>query len=163
MERTFQRVCILTQNVDGFHRSAGSQNIIDIHGDVHAIRCTRCTHRFTVGDYNNLADLPRCPKCAAILRPVVVLFGEMLPDDQLRNLKSELRKGFDIVFSIGTTSAFPYISYPIELAVQREKPSVEINPGTTQVSSLVTYRLALGAAQSLDAIWTRFNERVSAN
>ena len=156
MEQRFERVCILTQNVDGFHRSAGSRHIIDIHGDVHAIRCTRCPHRFTVTDYNDLADLPKCPKCAAILRPDVVLFGEMLPDERLRDLKNELRKGFDIVFSIGTTSVFPYISYPVELtAIQREKPSVEINPGTTRVSGLVTYRLALGAAHALEAQFGR--------
>jgi NAD-dependent deacetylase len=158
MERHFPRVWVLTQNVDGFHRAAGSRNVIDIHGDLRQIRCTACPHRFTVADYLGFDDLPRCPACTAILRPDVVLFGEMLPDDRLRELKNQLREGFDIVFSIGTTSVFPYISFPVELAVQRGKPSVEINPGTTSVSELATYRLALGAALALDAIWTRFNE-----
>jgi NAD-dependent deacetylase len=159
MERHFARVWALTQNVDGFHRAAGSGNVIDIHGDLRQIRCTACPHRVTVADYAGLDDLPRCPQCTAILRPDVVLFGEMLPDDRMRQLKNQLREGFDIVFSIGTTSVFPYISFPVELAVQRGKPSVEINPGTTRVSELATYRLALGAAVALDAIWTRFNER----
>jgi NAD-dependent deacetylase len=54
---------------------------------------------------------------------------------------------------------FPYISFPVELAVQRQKPSVEINPGATRVSELVTWRLATGAAAALDAIWTRYNEQ----
>src|SRR5437763_1323963 len=91
--------------------------------------------------------------------PDVVLFGELLSDSRLRELKNQLREGFDLVFSIGTTSVFPYISFPVELAVQREKPSVEINPDTTQVSDLVTYRLALGASVALDAIWTRYHDR----
>ncbi len=160
MERRFQRVYVLTQNVDGFHRSAGSRNVIDIHGDVHEIRCTRCPYRITVSDYAELDYLPHCPECSALLRPDVVLFGEMLREDRLRELKDQLRKGFDIVFSIGTTSTFSYIAYPVELAIQREKPSVEINLGTTRLSALVTYRLALGAALALDAIWARFNERV---
>jgi NAD-dependent deacetylase len=159
MERHFPRVWTLTQNVDGFHRAAGSRNIIDIHGDLGEIRCTGCPHRTTVSDYGGLTDLPRCPRCTAVLRPNVVLFGEMLPDDRFTELKNQLREGFDIVFSIGTTSVFPYISFPVELAVQRGKPSVEINPGTTRVSDLVTYRLALGAAVALEAIWTRFRER----
>jgi NAD-dependent deacetylase len=159
MEQHFSRVWTLTQNVDGFHRAAGSRNVIDIHGNLHEIRCTACPHRFTVDDYSGLGEMPQCPECTSLLRPDVVLFGEMLPEDRLRELKYQLREGFDLVFSIGTTSVFPYISLPVELAVQREKPSVEINPGTTRVSDLVTYRLALGAAVALDAIWSRYQER----
>ena len=68
-----------------------------------------------------------------VLRPDVVLFGEMLPADAMRELKGQLREGFDLDFSVGTTSAFPYVAFPVELAVQRGKPSVEINPGTTAV------------------------------
>jgi NAD-dependent deacetylase len=159
MGRHFPRVWTLTQNVDGFHRRAGSTNLIDIHGDLSEIHCTRCEYRVRVEDYSGFDDLPLCPECSSPLRPAVVLFGEMLPEDRIRQLKHELRQGFDIVFSIGTTSVFPYVSFPVELAVQREKPSVEINPGTTKVSDLVTYRLALTASVALDAIWTRFQDR----
>jgi NAD-dependent deacetylase len=159
MESHFPRVWTLTQNVDGFHRAAGSRNVISIHGELHAIRCTKCPHRFTVTDYTGLPDLPRCEQCAGLLRPDVVLFGEALPDDGIRVLKHQLREGFDMVFSIGTTSVFPYIAFPVELALQRAKPSVEINPGTTQVSERVTYRLAVGASVALDAIWARYTER----
>jgi NAD-dependent protein deacetylase/lipoamidase len=161
MERHFPRVWTLTQNVDGFHRAAGSRNVIPIHGELHEIRCTKCSHRFTVSDYAGLPDLPRCEHCTAVLRPAVVLFGESLPEGGLGELKRQLREGFDIVFSIGTTSMFPYIAYPVELALQREKPTVEINPSTTRVSELVTYRLALGASVALEAIWVRYNERRS--
>jgi NAD-dependent deacetylase len=162
MERHFPRVWTLTQNVDGFHRDAGSSNVISIHGDLRQIRCTSCPHRETVNTYTHLPDLPRCGSCSSVLRPDVVLFGEMLPDAGIRELKNQLREGFDLVFSIGTTSVFPYISFPIELSRQRDKPTVEINPGTTSVSRLVRYRLALGASVALDSIWTRFLERPEA-
>jgi NAD-dependent deacetylase len=158
MEQHFPRVWTLTQNVDGFHRDAGSRNLISIHGELHQIRCTHCPHRETVSDYAHLTDLPHCADCSAVLRPDVVLFGEMLPDAGIRQLKNQLHEGFDIVFSVGTTSVFPYIAFPVELALQRDKPTVEINPGTTRVSELVHYRLALGASVALDAIWTRFKE-----
>jgi NAD-dependent deacetylase len=157
MERHFPRVWTLTQNVDGFHEAAGSRNVIPIHGRLHAIRCTACPRRETVTGYGHLPELPRCPDCSAVLRPDVVLFGEMLGEDNVREMKAQLREGFDIVFSAGTTSVFPYISFPVELANQRGKPSVEINPGTTPVSRSVRYRLAMGAAAALDAIWTRFS------
>jgi NAD-dependent deacetylase len=156
MECRFPRVWTLTQNVDGFHRQAGSKNVIAIHGDLSEISCTRCPYRTTVTDYAEVGELPRCIDCASVLRPDVVLFGEMLPDASFREMKNQLREGFDITFSVGTTSVFPYISFPIELAVQRAKPSVEINPGETRVSPLVTYRLAMPAAAALDAIWKRF-------
>jgi NAD-dependent deacetylase len=158
MEQHFPRVWTLTQNVDGFHRAAGSRNLLEIHGSLHEIRCVKCPHRFTVADYLGFTDLPKCPECASLLRPDVVLFGEMLDAERMRELKYQLREGFDLVFSVGTTSVFAYISFPVELAVQRGKPSVEINPGTTRVSDLVTYRLALGAAVALEAIWKRYRE-----
>jgi NAD-dependent deacetylase len=159
MEQHFPRVWTLTQNVDGFHRDAGSRNVIAIHGELHEIRCTGCPWRETVSDYTHVADLPRCGCCSAVLRPDVVLFGEMLPEAGVRELRHQLREGFDLVFSVGTTSVFPYISSPVELARQRDKPTVEINLGTTRVSGMVRYRLALGAAVALEAIWARYNEK----
>jgi NAD-dependent deacetylase len=159
MERHFPRVWTLTQNVDGFHRAAGSEKIITIHGDLHQLRCTVCSWRETVSDYAHLPDLPRCGDCSAVVRPDVVLFGEMLPAAGIRELKYQLHEGFDLVFSIGTTSVFPYISSPIEMAHLRDKPTVEINLGTTRVSAMVRYRLALSAAVALDAIWTRYKQK----
>jgi NAD-dependent deacetylase len=145
--------------VDGFHRDAGSRNVIAIHGELHQIRCTKCPHLETVSDYLHLTDLPHCGSCSAVLRPDVVLFGEMLPEAGIRELRYQLEEGFDLVFSIGTTSVFLYISLPVEEARQRGNPTVEINPGTTRVSAIVRYRLALGAAVALDAIWTRYKEK----
>jgi NAD-dependent deacetylase len=158
-EQYFPRVWIFTQNVDGFHRDAGSRNVIALHGDLRQIRCTVCSWRETVSDHSHLTDLPRCGSCRAVLRPDVVLFGEMLPEAGIREMKYQLGEGFDIVFSIGTTSVFPYISYPVEMARDRDKPTVEINPNATRLSALVRYRLELGAAVALDAIWTQYLAR----
>lgn len=144
---------ILTQNVDGLHRAAGSRDVIEIHGDVHRLRCTACAWRERVDDYARLAIPPKCPRCAALVRPEVVLFGEMLPEDAIRRLHDELARGFDAVVSIGTTSVFPYIAAPVHLTGRRGGYTLEINPGTTEVSSHVTRRLREGAAGALDAIW----------
>jgi len=156
MEGRFERVWVLTQNIDGFHRDAGSKNIIDIHGDVHQLLCTRCDHTRTVADYAGLKIPPRCPECGSIVRPDVVLFGEMLPRDKCDRLYAELDRGFDIVFSVGTTSVFPYIAHPVQDARRRGVPTVEINPGGTEVSHLIDYQFSSGAAVTLDALWTRF-------
>src|ERR1051326_3342008 len=162
MERHFPRVWTVTQNVDGFHREDGSRQLITLHGDLHQIKCTNCAWRERVVDYTSLLDLPRCGECGAVLRPDVVLFGETLPTWSVRALKFQVQEGFDLVFSIGTTSVFPYVSYPIELARERDKPTVEINLDTTRLSTLVRYRLTLGAALDLDAIWSQYKEKHAA-
>ena len=156
MERHFERVWTLTQNVDGFHRSAGAGNVIDIHGDLHDLRCTRCRHRQTVPDYSGLSLPPRCPKCQTILRPDVVLFGETLPVEKLLLLFLELDRGFDLVFTVGTSSVFSYVAEPVHMAAQLGRPTIEINPETSEVSDLVDVRLPMRAAPALDAIWQTY-------
>jgi NAD-dependent protein deacetylase/lipoamidase len=155
MERRYERTWVLTQNVDGFHRGAGSSNVIEIHGDLHNLACTRCAYRDRVEDFAALAIPPRCPDCGAIVRPEVVLFGEMLPGAAVAVLERELRRGFDLVVSVGTTSVFPYIAAPVMLARRAGRDTVEINPGTTGVSHVVTHRIRNRAAVALDAIWRR--------
>lgn len=154
-------VCVLTQNIDGFHRSAGSRNLIEIHGDIHDLHCTRCDYAATVTDYSALELPPSCPQCRAPVRPRVVLFGEMLPSDAIQHLYAELDKGFDLVFSVGTTSVFPYIAGPVVQASQMGIPTVEINPTDTNVTRFVEYKLASGAAASLRAIKQAFQAALS--
>jgi NAD-dependent deacetylase len=157
LERGSREVWVLTQNVDGFHRKAGSRHVIDIHGDVHDIRCTRCDFTERVEDFSGLEPTPRCARCGAVLRPNVVLFGELLPVDKLELLRQELSLGFDLVVSVGTTSVFPYIAGPVIEAARRGTPTVEINPGRTEVSHVVTVRLTMGAAAACDALWARLH------
>lgn len=161
MEAHFDRVWTLTQNVDGFHHQAGAHNIVDIHGDLHHLRCMDCSFWQAVDDYSGLSLPPHCPKCNGILRPDVVLFGEMLPKEKLHVLYRELYEGFDIVFSVGTSSLFPYIAEPVRMAARRGIPTIEINPDTTAVSHLIDVRLSMRAAAALDAIWEQYQEQAA--
>lgn len=158
METCFDRVATLTQNIDGLHRQAGAKNVMEIHGSLHHLICTGCGLEQTVADYGALSLPPRCPRCRAIVRPEVVLFGEMLPPDTLQRFYGELNAGLDAVFSIGTTSVFPYIAAPVELARRCGWATVEINPTMTKVSHLVDVKLPMRAAEAMDAIWTRYQK-----
>jgi NAD-dependent deacetylase len=160
MERHFPRVWILTQNVDGFHQGVGSRHVIDIHGDIHILDCTRCAHTRVVPDYSALEKLPPlCPACGAVLRPRVVLFNEQLPVDKLSLLNAELQQGFNLLFSIGTSSLFPYISGPVWAAQRAGLPTVEINPQRTLLSDSVTVKIRLPAAVALDALWAAYRNQ----
>lgn len=155
-EACFERVLVLTQNVDGFHTEAGSKNVIAIHGDLHELVCTECELRKRIGFQSKPTRPPPCPRCHGVVRPDVVLFGEMIPTEKSERLYEELRQGFDVVFSIGTSSLFDYIAWPIHLANDTGKRTVEINPSETRVSSIVDIRIPLGASAALEQIWEQY-------
>lgn len=155
LERARPRVVTLTQNVDGLHGAAGAREVIEIHGNIHTLRCTGCRATRAVRDYAGLALPPRCATCAAVERPEVVLFGEMLPPAAVERLEDELDRGFDLVVSVGTSSLFPYIAGPVLDAARRGTPTVEINPGETVVSGAVDVRLEVGAALALGELARR--------
>jgi NAD-dependent deacetylase len=157
MQDRFDSVCVLTQNIDGFHRDAGSRELIEIHGNIHELHCVKCSYGAWVDDYTGIEIPPRCPLCGSLVRPRVVLFGEMLPDAALDRLYRQFQLGFDIVISIGTTSVFPYISGPVQQAARAGIPTVEINPGNTEVSDLVQYRLRHRAAVVLRDLWQQLS------
>jgi len=161
LERHLDRVWILTQNVDGLHHAGGSKQVIAIHGDVHDLNCTRCAWTDRVEDYAGLADLPTCPSCGAVTRPRVVLFEEMLPSGPIDMLGRELAAGFDLVVVIGTTAVFPYIAGPVFSAARAGIPTVEINPGHSEVSHVVQHRIRSGAAEALAGVLERLGLSIS--
>ena len=160
MEAHFPRVWTLTQNIDGLHRQAGGKNVLEIHGSLHHLVCMDCPWQQTVADYSELSLPPRCPQCRAIVRPGVVLFGETLPPKTVELFYDQLETGFDAVFSIGTTSVFPYIAGPVEIAARSGWATVEINPAETRVSGIVDVKLSMRAAEAMDAIWTQYQSQV---
>jgi NAD-dependent deacetylase len=150
-----ERVMVFTQNVDGLHRAAGSREIIEIHGNLQELQCVSCGHEEAASDFARREVPPRCPACRGILRPKVVLFGEMLPEEPLARFIEALQEGFDIVFSIGTSSIFPYINQPVVFAAGSGVPTVEINPSRTPLSDIVDFYLPLGAAAAMNEILGR--------
>ena len=157
IEQHFPRTWVLTQNVDGFHRAAGSQNVIEIHGNMRSLSCTRCRVQAEVDEEFAVEEIPpKCSVCGGVMRPDVVLFEEMLPDDAIAELRQQLAMGFGLVFSVGTSSGFPYIQEPVRMARSMGVPTIEINPDTTVASDMFNYRISMPAANALDEIWRQF-------
>jgi NAD-dependent deacetylase len=134
--------------VDGLHHAAGSRNVIDIHGDVLDTLCLSCGRQGRI-ERETLAALqraPRCVECAGVLRPHVVLFGEMLPPEKLRRIHDDFYRDVpDLVLVVGTSGLFAYIVEPVHVAVAAGRLTVEINPEPTTTSSIVDFSL-LGEA-----------------
>src|SRR5262249_53820139 len=102
----------------------------------------------------------RCPQCKSIVRPDVVLFGEPLPHGPFNRFEDEMAKGFDAVFSIGTSALFPYIARPVLVAKSEGIPTIEINPGETDLSTLVDIRIKATALTALKAIAAAFRATI---
>lgn len=157
MEAKFESICVFTQNIDGFHHHAGSTDVIDIHGNIYELSCVGCDYQISPKDYSEIEVPPYCPECGEMVRPNVVLFDEALPMDKIYRFEAELSKGFDMIFSIGTSSVFPYIAQPVIDASRKGVMTIEINPEETVVSSFVEIRLPTGACSAMKQIWEDFN------
>ena len=161
LERNLESVTVLTQNVDGFHQRAGSRNVIDIHGNLHVITCSRCRREREVASYAGLDPLPRCATCGGVERPDVVLFGEVLPDEKMDWLNRELARGFDLVISVGTSGTFPYIRLPMMRAQTLGWASVDINPLVNPMTAFAEHHLPMRAAQACEELWARVRRQRS--
>lgn len=82
---------VITQNIDNLHTKAGSKNVYEVHGETRGIHCMGCGREYPFEVMKNKVDNkeipPRCDECGGILRPNVVMFGDMMPDDFQRALE----------------------------------------------------------------------------
>ena len=145
-------VWVITQNVDGFHVDVGSSTVIELHSNLSDLFCTQCDARLSVRDYAEITIPLGCDQCASLMRPSVVLFGEMLPDAAIIKYDEIFRSRFDLVFAIGTTADFPYIYELVADASRQGVTTVEINPDETPLSGAVTHRFNTGAGTALKEI-----------
>lgn len=151
---------VLTQNIDGYHRAAGSppERLIEIHGELAPLYCQACGMRSDVlAEHLERPLPPCCSKCGGVLRPPVVLFEEMLPEGACRTLAEQLARGFDAVLAVGTTASFPYIVEPVLCTWQTGGFTAEINPQRTDLSDIVDIHLPGRASQVLPALANRLS------
>lgn len=137
---------IITQNVDGLHRRAGSHSLHEVHGNLWTLKCTSC-------DYHDQLDAPAvgvpiCPSCSNHLRPDVVWFGENLNQEIMLNVYSELDKA-DVCMVIGTSALVqPAASFPL-LVREQGGLIIEVNIEETPLTPLATVHLRGKAGEIL--------------
>lgn len=109
--RMSDRFLLVTQNVDGLHRRAGSVRLVEIHGNLFETRCSGCRREPFPDDREYLGEPPRCEECAGrgrvgLLRPAVVWFGEVLDPMHLHRISvfvEEARAGRLVFLAVGTS------------------------------------------------------------
>ena len=153
MASHFDDFTLITQNVDGLHRLAGSLDLVELHGNIWGLRCTAGCRPPWEDRTVPLPELPpRCPTCAALARPDVVWFGESLPGDALDVAFAAVRR-CQLMFVVGTSALVnPAASLPL-MARERGAYIVEINPHPTPLSAVVDEAIRQPAANALPAWW----------
>lgn len=150
MEKRAPHFLLATQNVDGLHARAGSKNVIELHGNIARVKCAR-EHRI-VERWTVLDDTlpPRC-ECGAFLRPDVVWFEEMLPENALRAAEDEANH-CDVLLVVGTSGeVYPAAALP-HYARSNAARIVEINPHETDLSALADDLLRAPSGVALPAL-----------
>ncbi|AQT68292.1 NAD-dependent protein deacetylase [Anaerohalosphaera lusitana] len=136
---------IITQNIDGLHQKAGSQDVIEFHGNVTTFRCVDCSRAFnrTRVDEMIVTDgVPMC-QCGGLIRPDLVFFGDLIPEDAISR-SQELATTCDVLLIMGTSLAvYPAASIPV-LADQSGAKIVIVNKGPTELDHIADYRYEVG-------------------
>ncbi len=132
LEAVFDDWTLITQNVDGLHRQAGSKNIVELHGNIWTTRCTACGQEIDhFGD--KLSRRPTCGDCGGLLRPGVVWFGEMLPPDALAAAQDAASR-CQAILVVGTSSVVEPAASMAGRALAQGALVVEINLERTPLS-----------------------------
>ena len=141
----FPQFTLATQNIDGLHAEAGSREVLELHGNARRARCLSCGGREDLRGKPAGVRPPVCVACGGLMRPDVVLFGEMLPEDVWVRA-AERAAACDLCFVVGTSAiVYPAAGLP-QAALMSGAFLVEVNPEPTPLSGMcdVTLRGAAG-------------------
>jgi NAD-dependent deacetylase len=134
-QKHFDKFDLITQNVDGLHHQAGSERVIELHGNIRRNKCIQCGKKYETLEETLAGTPPQCP-CGGNIRPDVVWFGEVLPQDAI-NYAFAVSAECNLFFSVGTSAVVhPAASLPM-IAKRNGAYVVEVNIIPTEISDLV--------------------------
>lgn len=172
---------IITQNVDGLHRKAGSRHVVELHGSGSAIRCVQCQARWTRAEVLHWFDvanpgyaraqagaainpdgdaevtdldgvrIPQCPVCGGMLRPDVVYFGEVVPSAVFAEAEQLVSTAGALLLA-GTSLAVNTGVRLLHRAERRGIPVAVINRGPTAADSRASVRIEGGTSETLSEL-----------
>ncbi len=148
LEKT-KDLILVSQNVDGLHKRAGSSRILELHGNITLSRCERCLHLDELKE--NFSLPPFCSRCHARARPNVVWFGEALPQ-AIFGQAVEAFHNAELALVIGTSAVVEPAASLALLAKEQGAYLIEINPEPTPLSPLVNFSLMTTASQGMQLL-----------
>jgi NAD-dependent deacetylase len=156
---------LITQNIDGLHGRAGSENPIEIHGSLTGGRCLRCDLRVTRDELLARADdsedgVPRC-NCGFQLKSHVVLFGEMLPADAMERMFEEAERA-DMILVIGSSLVVSPVADIPAIVLQKGGTLAILTESETPYDRKAHVRLHTKAGETLPLVVAEIDRRTTA-
>lgn len=128
---------LVTQNIDNLHQEAGSKNVIEFHGTLGRLRCTRCSFSGPPTPDLLAGDPPSCPKCAALLKPDIVFFGESIPERAMNQSFADAESCSVCLVSGTTGEVMPACMVP-QIAKRHGATVIEVNPEKSAFTGHIT-------------------------
>ncbi len=156
MEKSFRSFTVITQNIDNLHKRAGSKTVAELHGNIERNYCLGCGKRYDGEEFDRNGSF-RCSECGGLIRPDIVWFGEMLPEDEWA-LAEEAAQRADVMFVVGTSSVV-YPAAELPMTVRRNGGKiVEVNIEETPLSDSADFSFKGSASMVLSEITDEIKE-----
>jgi NAD-dependent deacetylase len=148
---------VVTQNIDRLHELAGSQNVVEVHGSIRTSSCVECGERVPLHDVVSQLDgapVPLCPRCGSILKPDVVMFGELMPEAAIDRAYA-LARAAGLLLVVGSSlEVYPAAALPQE-TLDRGGAVALVNRTPTQYDRRAEVVIAASAGDTLSAVADR--------
>jgi NAD-dependent deacetylase len=154
LERAGLVRAVVTQNVDLLHARAGSREVVEVHGSIRTSTCPRCGRTYElerVLERLRHAAAPACPECGAVLKPDVVFFGELLPEEAV-DRAFELAREAALLLVVGSAlEVYPVAGLPLETLDAGGRVAI-LNLGPTSLDGRAALRVEAPAGETLRAL-----------
>jgi NAD-dependent deacetylase len=154
LERRGLVEAVVTQNIDGLHQRAGSQEVIEVHGSIRTASCLACGERVTLEEVVAAlreAPAPPCPGCGEILKPDVVMFGELLPVAAM-DRALELAQAAGLLLVVGSSlEVYPVAGLPEETLSGGGQLAI-VNRGPTPFDRVAAVKIDGEAGETLRSL-----------
>jgi NAD-dependent deacetylase len=149
---------LVTQNIDLLHERAGSRELVEVHGSIRTSSCLDCGAVVPLAEVVELLPVPACPRCGRILKPDVVMFGELLPDAAIARA-TQLAAEARLLLVVGSSlEVYPVASLPLETLAHGGSLAI-VNRGGTELEGRASVTIDAGAGETLRALAARLPER----
>jgi NAD-dependent deacetylase len=145
---------VVTQNIDTLHERAGSRDVVEVHGSIREAECLACGERVPLADVVELLrdhTAPPCPRCGAVLKPGVVMFGELLPEREI-DRAFELAAEAGLLLVVGSSlEVHPVAGLPDTTLAAGGELAI-VNRGPTSYDGIASVKVDGGAGETLAAL-----------
>jgi NAD-dependent deacetylase len=149
---------VITQNIDRLHERAGSRALVEVHGSIRTSSCLACGTVVPFDEVLGLLPVPACPTCGRVLKPDVVLFGELLPEAAIARA-TQLAAQAGVLLVVGSSlEVYPVAGLPLETLAAGGALAL-VNRGGTQFDSRASVTIDAGAGETLRALADALLER----